>query len=391
MSLAFDKSSWKRVPFGEAVANITDRVDNPSEAGVDRYVGLEHLDPGVMTTQRWDSPEKVEAQKLRFFPGDVIFGRRRAYQKKVAQAKFEGICSAHALVLRARPDCVDPDFLPVFLSSDYFLDRAIAISVGSLSPTVNWGDLKAQEFDLPILDEQKRIADLLWAVERHRLSLSEIERELRRAHQFELAASLKKLRATRRLGDVATTRSGPSFAASSVSPAARDGAIPVLGIPNTRPDGTIDLSDVGYVSGLPVSTWTLDEASLILIRTNGNRQRIGNVYLPPADAHGYAVSAFQFLMRLNDPTYREYMYWVLNSDAMQSRMTEAASGTTGLNNLAVNWLNDQEIPWPDDASERDMILAVIDRLVCARTALRQEVAGLMSLRSVLLAYVFGAV
>ena len=61
-------------------------------------------------------------------------------------------------------------FLPVFLSSDYFLDRAIAISVGSLSPTVNWRDLKVQEFDLPPLDEQKRIADLIWAVERHQVA-----------------------------------------------------------------------------------------------------------------------------------------------------------------------------------------------------------------------------
>lgn len=170
MSLNLEKSTWKRVAFGDVIDSITDRVDNPSEAGVDRYVGLEHLDPAVMTVQRWDSPDKVAAQKLRFLPGDVIFGRRRAYQKKVAKAEFEGICSAHALVLRARPDYVDADFLPVFLSSDYFLERAIEISVGSLSPTVNWRDLKVQEFDLPPLDEQKRIADLLWAAERERLA-----------------------------------------------------------------------------------------------------------------------------------------------------------------------------------------------------------------------------
>jgi hypothetical protein len=171
MTLSLDRSSWKRVAFGDVIESATDRVDDPSEAGVDRYVGLEHLDPGVMTVQRWDTPDKVEAQKLRFQPGDVIFGRRRAYQKKVALAEFEGICSAHALVLRARPDYIDPGFLPVFLSSDYFLDRAIEISVGSLSPTVNWRDLKAQEFDLPPLDEQKGIADLLWAIERHRRAL----------------------------------------------------------------------------------------------------------------------------------------------------------------------------------------------------------------------------
>jgi len=389
MSLNLDKSTWKRVAFGAAVESITDRVDNPSEARVDRYVGLEHLDPGVMTVQRWDSPTKVAAQKLRFLPDDVIFGRRRAYQKKVAKAEFEGICSAHALVLRARPEYFDADFLPVFLSSDYFLERAIEISVGSLSPTVNWGDLKAQEFDLPPLDEQKRIAGLLWAVERHRQSVARAGQELHRAMRVQMASSLGVLGSTRRLGDVATTRSGPSFAASDISPVAVDGSIPVLGIPNTRSDGTIDLSNVGHVSGLPASTATVDAATLILIRTNGNRQRIGNVYLPAADAYGYAVSAFQFLMRVNDAAYREYVYWVLNSDKMQSRMSEAASGTTGLSNLAVGWLNDQEIPWPESAARRDDVLAKIDTYVRSRRAVADEVATLVSLRSTLLCEVFG--
>lgn len=165
MSLDLDRSTWTRVKFSDIADSISDRVDDPSKAGVDRYVGLEHLDSGSMTVSRWGSPDDVDATKLRFLPGDVIFGRRRAYQKKVSRADFEGICSAHAMVLRARPELVDPDFLPVFLSSDYFLDRAIQISVGSLSPTVNWKTLKAQEFDLPPLDQQRRIADLLWAVE----------------------------------------------------------------------------------------------------------------------------------------------------------------------------------------------------------------------------------
>lgn len=165
MTLNLDRSTWTRVKFGDVIESVTDRVDDPSKAGVDRYVGLEHLDPGSMTVNRWGTPDQVEAQKLRFVPGDVIFGRRRAYQKKVARADFEGICSAHALVLRAKPGKVDPDFLPVFLSSDVFLDRAVKISVGSLSPTVNWKTLAVQEFDLPPLDEQKRIAQLMWAVE----------------------------------------------------------------------------------------------------------------------------------------------------------------------------------------------------------------------------------
>jgi len=161
-----DRSRWRRVRFGDAVQSITDRVDDPSSAGVERYVGLEHLDAGSLTINRWGSPADVAATKLRFKPGDVVFARRRAYQRKLGQADFEGIASAHSLVLRARPDSVLPEFLPVFLSSDVFMDRAIQISVGSLSPTVNWKTLAVQEFDLPPLDEQRRIAALLWSVER---------------------------------------------------------------------------------------------------------------------------------------------------------------------------------------------------------------------------------
>jgi len=145
--------------------SISDRVDNPSEANVSYYVGLEHLDPDSLKIRRWGTPDDVEATKLRFKSGDIIFGRRRAYQRKVAVAEFEGICSAHALVLRAREETVLKDFLPFFMQSETFFERAMSISVGSLSPTINWKTLSQQEFVIPPKDEQRRIADILWAVD----------------------------------------------------------------------------------------------------------------------------------------------------------------------------------------------------------------------------------
>ena len=48
-----------------------------------------------------------------------------------------------------------PDFLPFFMQSDLFMERALAISVGSLSPTINWRDLAQQEFALPPIEKQK--------------------------------------------------------------------------------------------------------------------------------------------------------------------------------------------------------------------------------------------
>ena len=156
------------VRFDQMAESITDRVDNPSEAGVEYYVGLEHLDPDSLKIRRWGTPDDVEATKLRFKTGDIIFGRRRAYQRKLAVADFEGICSAHALVLRAHEDVVLPEFLPFFMQSETFFQRAMAISVGSLSPTINWKTLAQQEFAIPPIDEQRRIAEILWAADDNR-------------------------------------------------------------------------------------------------------------------------------------------------------------------------------------------------------------------------------
>jgi restriction endonuclease S subunit len=156
--------SWITYRFDQMADNIAIRVD-PAEAQDERYVGLEHLDPESLKIRRWGTAEDVIGTKLRFSAGDIIFGRRRAYQRKLAVADFNGICSAHALVLRARKDVVLPEFLPFFMQSDLFFNRAMEISVGSLSPTINWKTLAIQEFPLPPLDEQRRIAEILWAIE----------------------------------------------------------------------------------------------------------------------------------------------------------------------------------------------------------------------------------
>jgi len=157
------KSGWKVWRFDQIATNVNVRIDNPSESGMEHYVGLEHLDPDSLRIRRWGSPDDVEATKLVFKKGDIIFGRRRAYQRKLGVAEFDGICSAHAMVLRAKPEVVLPEFLPFFMQSDLFMNRAVEISVGSLSPTINWKTLAVQEFALPPMEEQRSAIALLKA------------------------------------------------------------------------------------------------------------------------------------------------------------------------------------------------------------------------------------
>ena len=180
----------------------------PVEEDKYHYIGLEHLDSGSLTVSRWGADVAPKGEKLIMSKGDVLFGKRRAYQKKVAIAPFDGIFSAHGMVLRPNEEIVDKDFFPMFISSDYFLDTAIGISVGSLSPTINWRDLARQEFELPSLEKQRELAQVLWAMEETKVSyqqLLEDTEELVKSRFIEMFGDInlnEKTWATSRMEDI---------------------------------------------------------------------------------------------------------------------------------------------------------------------------------------------
>lgn len=159
-----DKNNLKTYRFEEIATKISKTV-MPNLAEVDIYVGLEHIDSEDIHIKRYGTPSDVSGGKLRCYPGDVIFGKRRAYQRKAAIVEFNGICSAHAFVFRANKDVIDPKLLPFFLHSDQFMNKMVDISVGGLSPTINWGDLKYLEFHLPEKKKQAKIIKLLWEID----------------------------------------------------------------------------------------------------------------------------------------------------------------------------------------------------------------------------------
>src|SRR5690606_38293517 len=159
-----DKSNWKSFPFEKIAKRISESVD-PNKTDLEVYIGLEHLDAETVHIRRHGSPADVNGGKLKCYPGDVIFGKRRAYQRKAGIVTQEGICSAHSFVFRANEEVIDAKLFPFFLHSDQFMHRMVDISVGGLSPTINWSDLKHQEFLLPPKDQQAELAELLWAMD----------------------------------------------------------------------------------------------------------------------------------------------------------------------------------------------------------------------------------
>lgn len=178
------KPGWRRVKFGDVVRLSKARSQDPLADGIERYVGLEHLEPGDLRIRRWGSVADGVTFTSVFQPGQVLFGKRRAYQRKVAVADFSGVCSGDIYVLETKDaQVLLPELLPFVCQTDAFFDHAVGTSAGSLSPRTNWTSLASYEFLLPPPEEQENIAFLLassdeyiYQIQSTRSSLGNLER-----------------------------------------------------------------------------------------------------------------------------------------------------------------------------------------------------------------------
>lgn len=156
------KPGWRLVKFGDVVRLSKARSQDPLADGIERYVGLEHLEPGDLRIRSWGSVADGVTFTSVFQPGQVLFGKRRAYQKKVAVADFSGVCSGDIYVLETKDaQVLLPELLPFICQSDAFFDHAVGTSAGSLSPRTNWTSLADYEFMLPPMDEQTSLVEVL--------------------------------------------------------------------------------------------------------------------------------------------------------------------------------------------------------------------------------------
>ena len=147
----------------------------PVEDGLEFYIGLEHLDPqSLRITRKGIIAEDNPSFTRRFTAGQILFGKRRAYQKKAAIADFDGICSGDIIVIEEMPGKIIPGLLPFIVQSDAFFDWAVQTSSGSLSPRTKWKSLAEFEFPLPPIERQKEILEVLEKLEEITLKNEEL-------------------------------------------------------------------------------------------------------------------------------------------------------------------------------------------------------------------------
>ena len=350
-----DKSSWENFRFTEIANKISETVD-PKKTKLKVYVGLEHLDTDDIHIRRKDTPNQVKGGKLRCLPGDVIFGKRRAYQRKAAIIDFDGICSAHSFIFRANSDVIYNKLFPFFLHSDQFMHRMIDISVGGLSPTINWSDLKDQKFLLPPKNRQKNILELL-------LSINEvIERERKLIELLELNyLSIIKMTFEHTKEYVALNEIKFDYFKGLTLEENKDGKYSLI------PSGAIFPRAIKEKKFKKINLKNEKDLNKILINKDilfntGGVGTLGRSHFFSNKNNLFVCDSFVMTLRFKDKNFlNKYIYHFFQSKQIQNQIVQFTKGTTGITSINIDGIKNFKIP-KLNLKEQNNVVSKFDKI-----------------------------
>jgi len=386
---------WTRAKFGDVVRNVNETSRNLAADGLDRVVGLDHLDPGSLRLMRWDSvadlPDGTTFTR-KFKPGQVLFGKRRAYQRKVAVPDFLGVCSGDILVFEPVDKKLLAEFLPYLVQSDGFFDHALGTSAGSLSPRTKWAELAKYEFALPPIAEQLRIVEVMEAADQ---SVGNAER-LGSLYLDLISSLIQEIvfnKATKRY------EQRPLSSFLSLASAGSWGADEGVDEVDCRVIRSTEFSNVGSllaaspavrsISKEKLAKLQLASGDLLIERSGGTPDRpVGRVISWPGGALAIP-SNFVHLLRVDErqipPVALKWILWYLHRTGA-TRPFQTAS--TNMRNLRITDYLAQPLPVLTKA-ERSSLAARLDAADSARSLEETRLESAQHVRAGLLSSLLG--
>lgn len=154
---------WTEFELGD-LAEISKSKYNPSKDKLNyKCIELEHIAQNDGRILGYVDSKEQNSIKNKFNKGEVLFGKLRPYLKKYWLSEFEGVCSSEIWVLNGK--CVTNSFLYRIVQSDKF-DIISNISSGSKMPRADWKFMSTEVFNIPLIEEQEKIANFLTKVDK---------------------------------------------------------------------------------------------------------------------------------------------------------------------------------------------------------------------------------
>ena len=318
-----ESNNWARVKLSDVAEEYSVRIDNPSLSEYDFYIGSDCIGQyDFRIHKRSDASTITSAQKL-FKEGDYLLVRRSLYgsdfRERAPRADFDGVCSADILTIREKKGVIADGFLIYVLYQKSLWDFIVSNSNGGLTRRIKWKQLADYEFDLPPIEEQRILADKLWAAYRLKESYKKLLTATQVMVKSQFIEMYKDLLVNGKIEDLVDRK------IASVKKSYHDSDeieyIDISSIDNIS--NTIVETTKYEVSNAPSRAQQCVKKGDILVSTVRPINR--NIAVVTRGLHNLVASTGFCVLRPKEE-YREYLLSIVKSDAYTEHMCDKASG-----------------------------------------------------------------
>lgn len=355
-------------------------------------VGLEHITPEEVTLSNWDTDTENTFTK-QFRKGDMLFGRRRAYLKKAAQAPFDGICSGDITVIRAKEDLLLPELLPFIIQNDRLFEFAVGKSAGSLSPRVKWENLKNYTFDLPPIEEQGKLAEVLWSINdtlqayQNLLAQTDALMQAQFVEMFGDPQFNPRNNNISKLSEISIIMSG--ITKGRKTKAALLTSVPYICTANVQ-NGYIDWSETKYIEATQdeIEKYSLFSDDVLIIE-GGDPDKVGRGCLAGVVPEKCIYQNHVFRVRVNkELIYPEFFAKYILLPYTKSYFLSCAKQTTGIATINKKQLSNLMVMYPP-LEEQSTYLQFAKQNEQARSTLQNTITSLQATKRSILERALG--
>ena len=378
-----NRDKWAKVRFGDVVKQLKEETD-PVNDGVERYVAGEHMNTCDVHIRNWGlvgdgylGPAFIRS----FKKGQVLYGSRRTYLKKVALAEWDGVTANTTFVLEAVESKLLQSILPWIMLSDRFTQHSIRESKGSTNPYINFPDIAKYEFALPPLDQQRRIAEILWTVD----DVINKTSEAMKSSVVTVEAHLDNFLYQQKKWALAEARSllaeGPKNGFSPPTGEANVG-LPTLSISAIRggevvSQGNLKFANIDLDS---VSQFILCKDDILVVRGNGNRLLCGRAGIVKEIPKNCFYPDLLIRLRFrSDALIPEFAVMQWNENKTHLRLLQKAKSTNGIFKINGQDIQAHQLFVPP-ISEQKLFLKHLEEITAISEAIALSVANTFALQ-----------
>lgn len=373
-------STWEILKFKKVCKIVEGQVD----PNIEPYCNMKHIGPGNIekftghfSNVRTAKEDGQTSGKYLFNAKHVIYGKINPHFAKACYPQFEGVCSADAYPIECVKDKLVPKFLLYSILDERFTSYTVSVSGRTGMPKINRADLELYDFNVPPVDEQKKIAEILTSVDKV-IELTEIEIEklknLKKGMMQDLLTKgightkfkespIGKIPIgweTVKLKEVCDIKHGYAFEGEYFRNDPKEYILLTPG--NFHVDGHLYFgSNTKFYEGPIPDGYILENGDLLCVMTDLTKDMaiLGNAIILENSRkvlHNQRIG--KFLIK-NDRITKDYLALQLNYEFVQKVVKDTSTGTT-VRHTSPSKILSCHIPIPSDLKEQELIVKAIE-------------------------------